>query len=85
MIIPMQIPTWHYRVEEVVVQLGQPQLHQVNQRLDELGMQGWEAVTTVVGNPGHVFCAIQTARPTKFHFERRGVGCSTSQPFAAVN
>ena len=66
MIIPMQIPTWHYRVEEVVVQLGQPQLHQVNQRLDELGMQGWEAVTTVVGNPGHVFVLFKRQGPQSF-------------------
>jgi hypothetical protein len=64
----MQIPTWHYRVEEIAVgvQPSQPQLHQVNQRLDELGMQGWEAVTTVVGNPGHVFVLFKRQGPQSF-------------------
>lgn len=61
----MNIPTWHYKVEEIVVgvQPNPSQVQQINKKLDELGMQGWEAVTNVVGQPGHVFILFKRQGP----------------------
>ena len=65
----MDIPTWHYKIEEVVtaVQPNQNQVHEVHKKLDALGMQGWEAVTTVVGQPGHVFILFKRQGPQRVH------------------
>ena len=65
----MNIPTWHYKIEEIAgaVQPSPNQVQLINAKLDELGMQGWEAVTTVVGQPGHVFILFKRQGPQTVH------------------
>jgi len=65
----MEIPTWHYKVEQIVVavQPNPNHMHQVQMKLDEIGMQGWEAVTAIVGNPGQVFVLFKRQGPQSFH------------------
>jgi hypothetical protein len=66
----MNIPTWQYKVEELVVTepVDAAQLHRINAKLDELGKQGWEAVTNVVGGrPGHVFVLFKRQGAENFH------------------
>lgn len=65
----MNIPTWQYKVEEIAVEV-QPtamQMRQTQSRLDALGAEGWEAVTTVVGQPGHVFVLFKRQGPQSVH------------------
>ena len=66
-IIPlMNIPTWHYKVQDIAVGdvPDARALHDVTMILDGLGIQGWEAVTSVVGSrPGHVFVLFKRQGP----------------------
>jgi len=43
----MNVPTWHYKIEQLVVTepVDAHQLHRLTQALDNLGREGWEAVT----------------------------------------
>lgn len=66
----MSIPTWQYKIEEIVVTgtATAPALHKINEKLDALGVEGWEAVTNVIGGqPGHVFVLFKRQGPQSFN------------------
>ncbi len=57
---------WHYKIEHIIVKepMQPAELHQVQIKLDDLGGQGWEAVTAVPSGTqlGHLFVLFKRPR-----------------------
>jgi len=57
---------WFYKIEHLVVNepMTPAALHEINMKLDELGGQGWEAVSTVPSGTqkGHAFVLFKRPR-----------------------
>ncbi len=57
---------WFYKIEHLIVKepMQADQLHQVTMKLDDLGGDGWEAVSVVPSGtqPGHAFVLFKRPR-----------------------
>jgi hypothetical protein len=60
------IQKWHYRIEPIIVKepIAPATLHQIQMALDNLGAEGWEAVTVVPSGTqvGHAFVLFKRPR-----------------------
>ena len=57
---------WFYKIEHLIVKepMSAAELHQVQMKLDDLGGEGWEAVSVVPsgGQPGHAYVLFKRPR-----------------------
>ena len=59
---PMQ--AFHYVLRKISISgdLAEPQIHKIEDTLDELGKDGWEAVTSIVADKGLVYLVFKRPR-----------------------
>jgi hypothetical protein len=59
-------PKWFYKIEQITVKepMQSAELHQLNMKLDDLGGEGWEAVSVVPSGTqvGHAFVLFKRPR-----------------------